>query len=97
MSQLLMLQGNAAWTDITTLGPDQTVTLTVLGGEVVKTVGAIGKMPFTEFSTLHAVRFLESIIGLWLLEQQLFLHNMSLHVESVCIAHYVWFAAAQYV
>ncbi|DBA98702.1 TPA: hypothetical protein ACH3X1_014478 [Trebouxia sp. C0004] len=47
--------GDAEWSDDSSADANKTIILTVLGGpEVSKTVDDVGKMPFTEFSTLYA-------------------------------------------
>lgn len=51
------MQEGTEWIgDTHTADASRTITLTVLGGlDMVKSIQDVGKMPFTEFSTLYAV------------------------------------------
>ena len=53
----MILQGTGDWSDLATVSGDaqETITLTVLGNCLVKTVQDVAAMPFTEFATLYAV------------------------------------------
>lgn len=53
----LILQGTGDWSNLATVsgGAKETITLTVLGKNLVKTVQDVAAMPFTEFATFYAV------------------------------------------
>ena len=53
----LILQGTGDWSNLATVsgGAQETITLTVLGKNLVKTVQDVAAMPFTEFATFYAV------------------------------------------
>ena len=52
----LILQGTGVWSNLATVsGGGKTITLTVLGKSLEKTVQDVAAMPFTEFATLYAV------------------------------------------
>ncbi len=53
----LILQGTGDWSNLATVSGDakETITWTVLGKSLVKTVQDVAAMPFTEFATLYAV------------------------------------------
>ncbi len=53
----LILQGTGDWSNLATIfgAAKETITLTVLGKSLVKTVQDVAAMPFTEFATFYAV------------------------------------------
>ena len=53
----LILQGTEDWSNLATVsgGAKETITLTVLGKSLVKTVQDVAAMPFIEFATFYAV------------------------------------------
>ena len=53
----LILQGTGDGSNLATVagGAKETITLTVLGKSLVKTVQDVAAMPFNEFSTFYAV------------------------------------------
>lgn len=53
----LILQGTGVWSNLAPAsgGAKETITLTVLGKSLEKTVQDVAAMPFTEFATLYAV------------------------------------------